>query len=212
MPTNTPDPMPALVADLSAAVLDGDGGGRYARVEIAPHHPTPERTVTVYIDPSSGALIVEVDGPFAAHASDGQHLRVYVNDHPVHDDRDALSPQERARLSQAEALFTAGAGRGPELADEIDALRARRERGTRPRAVVLSGSPVDGLTLHGPFDGVETAIAWGDRALDCQWWAGDLHEPEGLAPGCACGRCTPVCATRLLDACCGACCTTEGPR
>lgn len=81
--------VPALHADLSAQVLDGDDGGRYARIEIAPHHPTPERTVTAYIDPSSGALIVEVDGPFAAHATDGQHLRVYVNDRPVHDDRDA---------------------------------------------------------------------------------------------------------------------------
>ena len=95
------------------------------------------------------------------------------------------------------------AGHGEQGA-QIDSPSPQREPRARA-AVVLSGNPVDGLMLHGPFDDHDAALAWGDRALNFQWWTADLHQPEGLACGCTCGRCHPDCATRLLDACCGAC-------
>jgi hypothetical protein len=45
--------------------------------------------------------------------------------------------------------------------------------------VVVTGSPFDGLTILGPFDGVDEANQWTDtNVIDDEWWVVEVETPE----------------------------------
>ena len=45
--------------------------------------------------------------------------------------------------------------------------------------VVISGNPVDGIVLHGPFIDGEQANGWADEHLNnASWWVTTLEDPE----------------------------------
>ncbi len=43
--------------------------------------------------------------------------------------------------------------------------------------IVISGSPVDGLTFHGPFNEVEEAIRFSESLAGEDWWMTKLELP-----------------------------------
>lgn len=45
--------------------------------------------------------------------------------------------------------------------------------------VVVTGSPVRGIQLHGPFATMESAVQWADFEVDTDtWWLADLYGPD----------------------------------
>ena len=60
-------------------------------------------------------------------------------------------------------------------------LAAGCKKGTRYAimSVVVVGNPVDGITIHGPFDDPNTANEWAD--IHCrgdEWWVVSLVKPK----------------------------------
>jgi hypothetical protein len=51
---------------------------------------------------------------------------------------------------------------------------------TKGAAVVMSGNPVDGVTLYGPFATVDDANEWADHQHKflSEWWIVTLRNPE----------------------------------
>lgn len=43
--------------------------------------------------------------------------------------------------------------------------------------VVVIGNPFDGMSIHGPFDTVDDAVAYGEESGE-DWWAMVLHPVE----------------------------------
>lgn len=45
--------------------------------------------------------------------------------------------------------------------------------------VIITGSPIDGLVLTGPFDSAEEAIEYAEYNFYCDnWWIKELEEPN----------------------------------
>jgi hypothetical protein len=44
------------------------------------------------------------------------------------------------------------------------------------RYVVVSGNPIDGLSIMGPFASRDTAIGWAED-IDADWWVTELTTP-----------------------------------
>ena len=44
--------------------------------------------------------------------------------------------------------------------------------------VVITGDPIEGLTIYGPFTDVFEAIEWGENYLGIDWWTYVLEPPE----------------------------------
>lgn len=45
--------------------------------------------------------------------------------------------------------------------------------------VVLTGNPIDGLSVYGPFEDAEAANEFADGCLrGNEWWSVTLHAPE----------------------------------
>lgn len=63
------------------------------------------------------------------------------------------------------------------LATLDDAVGNTLLDGTDPTVVVI-GSPIDGITLYGPFDDHEEALDWGGEQICESWWAVDITHPD----------------------------------
>lgn len=48
------------------------------------------------------------------------------------------------------------------------------------RFVIVTGNPIDGVALHGPFDDGNEATEWAEVKLRTEWWNVGLHKPEPL--------------------------------
>lgn len=42
--------------------------------------------------------------------------------------------------------------------------------------VVITGNPIDGFAVHGPFEDEESAAEWGVRGEHC-WWVTTMEAP-----------------------------------
>ena len=47
-----------------------------------------------------------------------------------------------------------------------------------PVTIVVTGSPSDGFTHHGPFEAGGAACIWAEKNCDGSWWLVDLYGPE----------------------------------
>lgn len=67
---------------------------------------------------------------------------------------------------------------------------------------VVSGNPVKGFTLDGPFDSEDEALEWASDTFDNPyWWTAPLQEPEfNILEACtACGSYTACdCDDKIL--------------
>lgn len=43
--------------------------------------------------------------------------------------------------------------------------------------VIIIGNPIDGITIHGPFDDIEEAHEWAEENSD-EWWCAMLYIPQ----------------------------------
>lgn len=46
--------------------------------------------------------------------------------------------------------------------------------------VIVSGNPIEGFQLEGPFDDREQAIEYADRQIGGDWWIAPLTPPTPL--------------------------------
>lgn len=44
--------------------------------------------------------------------------------------------------------------------------------------ILISGNPVDGFSYYGPFLSSESAINFGDRIFDGDWWIVAVEKPS----------------------------------
>lgn len=47
--------------------------------------------------------------------------------------------------------------------------------------IVVSGNPIDGLTITGPFESHDKAQDWAEFVLDCDWWIAEMEDPDEQA-------------------------------
>ena len=53
-----------------------------------------------------------------------------------------------------------------------------KQRVKQPQFCVLQGNPVDGLTITGPFETQDAALAWvEDNDADTEWWVAQMEVP-----------------------------------
>lgn len=47
--------------------------------------------------------------------------------------------------------------------------------------VIVAGNPIDGISIHGPFESEEDATLWAEKNLSDQtWWMTDLEVPPEI--------------------------------
>lgn len=44
--------------------------------------------------------------------------------------------------------------------------------------MLVTGNPLDGITLYGPFSNGEEAFSYADRTRLTEWWTAPLHRPD----------------------------------
>jgi hypothetical protein len=56
----------------------------------------------------------------------------------------------------------------------------------RVLTIVVTGNPVDGFAMHGPFHDTEQATEWAESSLRGDWWLADL---TAVGPPGRCALC-----------------------
>lgn len=46
--------------------------------------------------------------------------------------------------------------------------------------IVLTGNPVEGFDIYGPFDDTETAVEWSMDNIESDWWVTDAMSPAAI--------------------------------